>query len=126
PPDPRFRIYAAVGRFLEQRRHDLPEGAVAAVEIGALGWATRAPVLDLAGLVSPAVLAAKANGTVPQLVARERPACLVDAPVFRTLLLGEVLREPRIAASYRPVAVFETLEYGGGTVRLLCRSDPVP
>ncbi len=123
PPDPRLRIYTAVGRLLEQRGQGRPGGTVAAVEIGALGWATRAPVLDLAGLVSPRVLAAKSSATVPQLVARERPACLVDAPVFRRLLLDEVLREPQIAAGYRPVAAFSTPEYGGGRVRLLCRRD---
>jgi hypothetical protein len=119
PPDPRTRVYAAVGREVERR----PAEAVAAVEIGVLGWtAERARILDLGGLVSPQVLAAKASGTLPRLVAAEHPACLVDAPVFHGMVLGAILAEPVVAATYRPVAGFRAPEYGGGTVRLLCRA----
>lgn len=121
PPDPRYRLYASLGRYLER---EAPPGAtVASVEIGVLGYFAQRPVLDLAGLVSPEVLRAGERGGLADLVAAVQPAYLVDAPVFRAGWLGPILSHPAIAR-YRPEAEFSDPAYGGGRVRLLRRPAP--
>lgn len=122
PPDPRYRLYASLGRYLE--REAPPGAAVASVEIGVLGYFAQRPVLDLAGLVSPEVLRAGERGGLADLVAAVQPAYLVDAPVFRAGWLDPILNHPAIARRYRPVAEFSDPAYGGGRVRLL--RGPVP
>jgi hypothetical protein len=122
PPDPRFRLYASLGRYLE--RTSPPGAKVASVEIGVLGYFSRRPVLDLAGLVSPEVLHAGRNGGLAELVARVQPAFLVDAPIFRAGWLNPILAHPEIARRYRPVATFSDPAYSGGRVRLLSWLPP--
>jgi hypothetical protein len=124
PPDPRFRLYASLGRYLQR---ESPAGAtVASVEIGVLGYFSERPVLDLAGLVSPEVLRAGKGGGLADLVARVQPAFLVDAPIFRAGWLNPILAHPEIARRYRPVAEFSDPAYGGGRVRLLAIRNPPP
>jgi hypothetical protein len=135
PPDPRFVVYARAGRYLAaqaaaqaaapaavlQRSPSPADGAtVAAVEIGILGYTSDLRVLDLAGLVSPQVLAARA-GRLPELVVAARPDFIVDVPAFRRPILGAILARPEIAASYGAVAAFTAPDYGGGVVRIYRR-----
>jgi hypothetical protein len=123
PPDPRQPLYQAVGTWLAH--HSAPGDAVAAVEIGALGYASRRPVLDLMGLVSPRALAARAAGSLGDLVAAEKPRFLVDVPRLRPLGLGEVLAHPGVRGAYRLRATFRHPPFGGPPVRLLERA-PAP
>lgn len=122
PPDPRFAVYARAGRFLAARA---PGGArratVAAVEIGVLGYVSDLRVLDLAGLVSPQVLAVRGTDRLPALVAAARPQFLVDVPAFRAPILGAILARPEVASRYREVGSFTAPDYGGGAVRILER-----
>ena len=120
PPDPRFAVYAAAGRFLAASASNGPrseDATVAAVEIGVLGYTCELPVLDLAGLVSPQVLAARRAGRLAAQVAAARPEFLVDVPAFRRPILDAILARPD-AAGYRQVAAFTSPDYGGGAVRI--------
>jgi hypothetical protein len=74
-PSDREEVYARAAAALALR----PDETVAAPEIGALGWATRARVLDTTGLVSPSALAwsgplGGGNGSVPPRLLRETDA----------------------------------------------------
>jgi hypothetical protein len=95
--------------------------SVAAVEIGFIGWASRARVLDLMGLVTPEALAAQTRGTLPEFVAREAPEYLIDATLFHPWSLGAILRFPPIAESYSEVASFPDERYPGLLIRVLRR-----
>jgi hypothetical protein len=116
PPDGRQPLHAAVARYL---RETSPPGAtVAAVEIGALAYFADRPVLDLVGLVDPAVVAARREGRLAELVAAREPAYLLVPPHFRPGLLDPLLAHPEIARRYRPAVFFTVPGYGGGTVAL--------
>ncbi|HXO20814.1 MAG TPA: hypothetical protein VOA87_12930, partial [Thermoanaerobaculia bacterium] len=117
-PDPRFAVYEQVGRFLARDAAGSPDATVAASEIGVVGYVSRLRVLDLGGLISPQVLAARAAGHLPDLLAAARPDYLVDVPAFRERGLAAFLARPEATAAYRPVAAFTSPEYGGGTVRV--------
>jgi hypothetical protein len=117
PPDPRFEVYAAAGRFLAARGQ-AQETTVAAVEIGVLGYVSGLRVLDLAGLVSPQAVAARRAGRLPEEVVAARPEFLVDVPAFRGPIVGPILARPEVAANYRQVAAFTAPGYGGGAVRI--------
>jgi hypothetical protein len=97
PPDPRWDGYMEAAR----RIRESGGRSVAAVEIGFLGYESGARVLDLMGLVSPEALAARKQGTLPALVARERPDYLVDVSLFQPVL-APILNDPAI--HYRDVA----------------------
>jgi hypothetical protein len=116
PPDGRQALHAAVARYL---RETSPAGsAVAAVEIGALAYFADRPVLDLVGMVDPAVVTARREGRLAELVAAREPHYLLVPPHFRQGLLGPLLAQPEIAGSYRPAAHFTVPGYSGGTVTL--------
>jgi len=125
PPDPRFAVYERAGRYLAAAG-GTGEASVAAVEIGVLGYASGLRVLDLAGLDSPEVLAARRAGTLPALVAAARPEFLVDVPAFRRPILDAILARPEIAAGYREAAAFTAPDYGGGAVRIYRRARRLP
>jgi hypothetical protein len=127
PPDPRCTVYERAGRYLKEQaaaRAPRPprEATVAAVEIGVLGYASDLRVLDLAGLVSPAVLAARRAGRLPELVAAAQPDFLVDVPAFRRPIVDAILARPEIAARYRAAAALTAPDYGGGVVRIYRRA----
>ncbi len=92
PYDPSGRedVFARAAAALALR----PEETVAAPEIGALGWATRARVLDTTGLVSPAALAWRGRhesgfGLIPPRLLRETDAnALVTLDIFLAPSLG--------------------------------------
>lgn len=120
PPDVRTRLYAAVGRHLRERS---PAGStVAAMEVGALAYHADRPVLDLVGLVDPEVLAARTAGRLPALVAERAPEYILVPPPFLGRELGEVMRDPRIRARYRPAARFFDPAYEHDPVTLYRRA----
>ncbi|HYG61937.1 MAG TPA: hypothetical protein VEL74_05115 [Thermoanaerobaculia bacterium] len=116
-PDPRWSGYMEAAR----RVRDGGGRSVAAVEIGFLGYESDARVLDLMGLVSPEALTARRDGTLPALVARERPDYLVDVSLFQPVL-GPILDEPAVQASYQPVAELPDGRGPGVRLRLLRKS----
>ena len=117
PPDPRYPLYATIGRWVAA--HSAPDAAVAAAEIGFLGWESRRRVVDLVGLVSPGALAAREAGEPAEWLLRERPRFVVDPPRFRATGDGEFLGHPTIVARYRVRATFRSPSFGAETVRLL-------
>lgn len=122
PPDPRTRLYAAVGRHLRERA---PAGsAVASMEIGALAYHADRPVLDLVGLVDPEVLAARDAGRLPELVAERAPDYILVPPPFLGRELGGVMRHTRIRDRYRPAARFFDPAYEHDPVTLYRRAGP--
>jgi hypothetical protein len=103
PPDPRTGAYAVIGTYL--RRHSTPESVVAAVEIGALGYTSQRPILDLMGLVSPEALAFRSQSGLATLLIARQPCFVLDVPIFRpTVLQG--LADDRIRLRYRPATTF--------------------
>ncbi len=116
PPDPRYAGYTAAGDYL--RTHAAGTPSAAAVEIGFFGYASRARILDLVGLVSPQSLAARAAGRLPRLVEQERPDYLLDATLFHQQYLDPGA-DPVLAAEYGEVARFPDGRGAGLAIRLL-------
>lgn len=119
PPDVRTRLYSAVGRYFH--RHAAPDARVASMEIGALAYTADRPVLDLVGLVDPAVVEARRAGRLPEHVAAVAPEYLLVPPPFLGRELGDVMRHPEIRARYAPVARFYDAEYEHDPVTLFQR-----
>ncbi len=95
PYDPFARedVYARAAAALDLG----PGDTVAAPEIGALGWATRARVLDTTGLVSPAALAfsgrpENSGGAIPPRLLRESDA--VALVTFDRFLAPSLAADP--------------------------------
>ena len=107
PPDPRVRIYRDVARAADACPG---EGAIVAVEIGALGYFSRRPVADLVGLVDPELRAARVAGRQAETAFARRPDFVVDHPVFRDPYLGPVLAAAA-AGGFRPLGTFTRPEY---------------
>jgi hypothetical protein len=127
-PDPRYAGYVAAGEYL--RTHSTGMPTAAAVEIGFFGYASRARILDLVGLVSPRALAARTTGAaaggLARLVEEERPDFLLDATLFRQQYLGPIVDDPKIAGAYRQVASFPDGRGAGLAIRLLRRTAAGP
>jgi hypothetical protein len=98
PPDPRIAGYAEAGRFL--RTASPGATTVAAYEIGALGWASEATVVDLMGLVTPAAAAARAESRLTPWLLERAPCWIVDATVFPRRGFGVDFDSPQLAAGY--------------------------
>ena len=88
------------------------------MEIGVLAYSADRPVLDLVGLVDPAVVAARRDGRLAALVAARQPRYLLAPPQFWPDLFGPLLADPAIGRHYRPVAFFTAESFAGGTVTL--------
>lgn len=115
PPDPRWRIYRDVGLFLDR---ETEPATVAMVEIGVAGYhASRHPVLDLVGLVSPVA----AEHGAAEALRRRSPRYVVDASLFhgRFPVLAE-LGPP----AWRLLRTFEDPASGRGVVRVWAASPP--
>jgi hypothetical protein len=81
PPDPRFLAFRTLGEHLAGSAS--VGTTAAALEIGVIGvFAPEQRVLDLGGLVSPEVLAARRAGRLPDLVTSRRPEYLVHSTLF--------------------------------------------
>lgn len=116
PPDPRVRLYRDVARAADACAGD---GALVAVEIGALGYFSRRPVEDLVGLVDPELRAARAGGRQAEVALSRRPDFVVDHPTFAQPYLAPVL-EGAAARGFRPLGTFRRPEYPSA-VRLWAR-----
>ncbi len=123
PPDPRVRVYRDVA--LAADRCTGSQGAIAAVEIGALGFFSDRPVLDLVGLVDPGLLRAKSEGRLAAALLARRPDFLVDHPTFRQPYWDPVLALPEVAGQFEVVGTFHRPEYPTA-VRLLARRGACP
>jgi hypothetical protein len=91
-----------MGEWLRESTDDT--GVVAAYDIGAIGWASRRPVLDLGGLVNPGINDLR-NEVDDAVILRDAlfldygaPAYLVDRDPEGAVLEGEVLRGLRCEA----------------------------
>jgi hypothetical protein len=120
-PSGREGVYARAAAGLALR----PEETVAAPEIGALGWATRARVLDTTGLVSPAALSwlgrpEGEGGSIPPRLLRESGA---DALVTLDRFLAPALAsDPGALGGWSEVARYPAHAFGSpGTVRVFRR-----
>jgi hypothetical protein len=60
-PDQRYAIYRAAGEWLAA--HTDPDATVGALEVGILGYYSRRPMVDFAGLIQPQVAAQLTGGT---------------------------------------------------------------
>ncbi|HEY3350122.1 MAG TPA: hypothetical protein VGM13_10135 [Thermoanaerobaculia bacterium] len=120
-PSGREAVYARAAGFLALGSGD----TVAAPEIGALGWATRARVLDTVGLVSPAALRwlgppLAEGGSIPPRLLRETDA---GALVALDRFLGPTLAsDPGALSRWTEVARLPANAFGSaGTVRVFRR-----
>lgn len=118
PPDPRVRLYRDVARAAD--RCAAHGGPIAAVEIGALGFATERPVLDLVGLVDPGLRRARVAGELAAAALARRPDFLVDHPTFAEPYWSPILDTGEVRERFRTVGWFQRPEYPL-TVRLLAR-----
>lgn len=123
PYDPSGRedVYARAAAALALR----PEETVAAPEIGALGWATRARVLDTTGLVSPASLVwsgqpGRWGGSIPPRLLRSTDATAVIA--LDRFLDPSLRADPGALDRWSEVARYPASAFGDrGTVRVFRR-----
>jgi hypothetical protein len=122
-PDPRYDAFRRVGEHLD--RTAAPGATVAALEIGILGtFAPSQRILDLGGLVSPAVLAARSDGTLPAFLATTRPDYLIDSTHFAAFF-APILARPEIATGYHEV--LRIPDGRGAELRVLARDrTPAP
>jgi hypothetical protein len=109
-PDPRYDGYFEVARAVRAARGESAEargpGAIAATEIGVLGYFSRAPIIDLMGLVEPEVLAARRDRRLADYVAARRPCYLLRASLFDSDHFAAILAHPDVAIRYRPLREF--------------------
>lgn len=119
PPDSRYEVYRTVGLYLFE--HGKSEAIVAAVEVGIVGYYSRHPVLDLAGLVTPSVIRARSDGRLVSFVATVSPEYILDVPLFRSNALA-FLNDPALSGLYRPGEEFPPPR-GGPPCRLLVRES---
>ena len=122
PPDPRLRVHRDAAR--ELARISPVGSSIAAVEIGALAYFSDRRVVDLVGLVDPAILAARAAGKVADHLRSDPPDYLLDNPNFHDSFLAFFVEDPELRSSYREVARFRRPEYPF-ELRLL-RHFPLP
>jgi len=123
----RERAYQEVAIAFE--RQFSPEVVVAAPEIGALGYYTRARILDTAGLISPRALAyypfepeqRYSNYAVPvSLILDLAPDYLVSLDVF---IRSSVLPSSAFRASYTEVYRRPTAVFGGSDLLVFRRTS---
>jgi hypothetical protein len=108
------RLHVAMGEWLSM--HTAPADTIATNDIGAIGFFSGRRVIDLEGLVTPAVLPYRAERAYVSFVERERPAWLVIFPEWypelaaRTDLFHEVshITVPHVSAAHDSLVVYAT------------------
>ncbi len=108
------RLHVAMGEWLSM--HTAPADTIATNDIGAIGFFSGRRVIDLEGLVTPAVLPYRAERAYVSFVERERPAWLVIFPEWypelaaRTDHFHEVSRitVPHVSAAHDSLVVYAT------------------
>lgn len=111
-PSGREEVYARAAASLALR----PDETVAAPEVGALGWATRARVLDTTGLVSPDALAwlerpVGEGGSIPPRLLRESDAAALVA--LDRFLEPSLAADPGALDRWSEVARYPAYAWGG-------------
>lgn len=121
-PSGREEVYARAARLLRLG----PDDTVAAPEIGALGWATPARVLDTVGLVTPAALQwldrpLDEGGSIPPRLLRETDAAALVA--LDRFLAPALAADPGALGRWTEVARLRAYAFGGtNTVRVFRRA----
>jgi hypothetical protein len=82
--------------------HPGPEGSIAVVEAGFLGWASERPILDLMGLNSPGALQALMVQQIPRFFLAEGPAYFVFNTNFQ-YIFDDLLKHPEFLDRYEVV-----------------------
>ncbi|MEZ5314406.1 MAG: hypothetical protein R2862_12630, partial [Thermoanaerobaculia bacterium] len=118
PPDPRLRVYRDVADELVRRSP--ADGSVAAVEIGALAYFSDRRVVDLVGIVDPAILEDRLTGRLADRLRTAPPDYLLDNPNFHDSFLAFFVDDDALRADYREIATFRRPEYPF-ELRLLAR-----
>ncbi|MGE0641764.1 MAG: hypothetical protein AB7G12_10005 [Thermoanaerobaculia bacterium] len=118
PPDPRLRVYRDVADELVRRSP--ANGSVAAVEIGALAYFSDHRVVDLVGIVDPAILEDRLAGRLADRLRAAPPDYVLDNPNFHDSFLAFFVRDEALRADYREIATFRRPEYPF-ELRLLAR-----
>jgi hypothetical protein len=99
-PDPRKGHMEAAARWIDD--HPEPEGSIAVVEAGFLGWASERPILDLMGLNSPGALQALTVQQIPRFFLAEGPAYFVFNTNFQ-YIFDDLLKHPEFLDRYEVV-----------------------
>lgn len=102
-PSPRHVAYSEMARWF--REHVDPGASIAYHEVGYLGFHTDNRIVDLLGLVTPGLEEHVAAGDFAWGFWREQPDYLVCLEGSR--FFEGILRDPRFAKRYRPVAILE-------------------
>lgn len=113
-----------IGIVLLMWQETPPHARVASVEIGALAYFGDRRVVDLAGLLAPALRAARQEHRLAEVLAAEPPDYLVDNPAFHDNFLAQLVASSDLERHYRPIATFSRPEYPHA-VRLLQREERV-
>jgi hypothetical protein len=108
------RMHVAMGRWIAD--HTPADAAVAVNDIGAIGFFSDRRIIDLEGLVTPAVLPYREGRRYVQFVEQERPDLVVIFPewypeiVDRADLFPEIHRitVPRVTAAHDTMVVYAT------------------
>lgn len=123
------RLHVEMGRWLADKT---PAGGVVATnDIGAIGYVSGRRVIDMEGLVTPAIIPYKEGGRHLEYLEQARPDWLVVFPewyphlVARTDLFEEVHRitVPRVTAAHDTLVVYRTPWTRDA---LINRAGPVP
>lgn len=120
-PDPRKGHMEAAARWIDD--HPDPEGSIAVVEVGFLGWACERPILDLMGLNSPGALQALMVQQVPRFFFAEGPAFFVFNTNFQ-YIFGDLLKHPAFLDQYEVVHTIPPTSRHVVPVQIWQRKEP--
>jgi hypothetical protein len=99
--DPKVTSYLQLTDWLRANTHSVE--SVAYIEVGYLGYFTDNRIIDLAGLITPAVIPYVSQGDFASGFWQYQPDYYVYWPDF-DWALGQIRRDPRFEAHYQPVA----------------------
>jgi hypothetical protein len=108
------RMHVAMGRWLKEATQ--PGESIAVSDIGAIGYFSNRRVIDLEGLVTPAVLPFRESRRYVEFVSVAQPAMLVIFPEWypelasRSDMFREIYRitVPRVTAAHDAMVVYAT------------------
>ena len=114
------RLQVATGRWLAASTG--ADDVVATNDIGAIGYFSGRRIVDMEGLITPAMIPYKRTGRQLDFLEQARPALLVVFPewypalIRRTDLFTEIHRVtvPRVSAAHDSLVIYRTPWAGGG------------
>ena len=120
--DPRYRIYRAVGEWLNQNTP--ADASVGALEVGLIGYFAQRPMVDFAGLIQPEVAAQMQSETTYDDTAIF--ATTKYQPQYLALTIGALPRfESEVVSAFcQPVKQFDGSQYGYSDMQIYaCQYD---